>query len=302
MRSGGGRDGDRGRLRRRGCGERGPAGLPASSRSPPRASLVWWASLWQVATRSRATPTLVWAAFAVGAVIWGLVLPRSPRALAMAWICAAAASLTKNEGLTTALIIIAAIALRFRPSLLPGPTARRWAERAMLVLLPALPGLAWAGMMRLIGVHDAFFTTRSPEAGLTRAGGHRPRHGGYMHVAPLALAVLLAGCWFLRADRQRRPGEPGMAMDLLPGLACGHLRHVRVRRSRDPRLAVAQREPDHDLRLGGAVHGNRRLDGHRRTGRFRQRPRPRRSRSAPSQRAPAGSTRRSPPAPPAVTR
>lgn len=146
---------------------------------------------------------MVWAAFAVGAVIWGLVLPRSPRALAMAWICAAAASLTKNEGLTTALIIIAAIALRFRPSLLPGPTARRWAERAMLVLLPALPGLAWAGMMRLIGVHDAFFTTRSPEAGLTRAGGHRPRHGGYMHVAPLALAVLLAGCWFLRADRQR---------------------------------------------------------------------------------------------------
>ena len=27
---------------------------------------------------------LVWAAFAVGAVIWGLVLPRSPRALAVA--------------------------------------------------------------------------------------------------------------------------------------------------------------------------------------------------------------------------
>jgi hypothetical protein len=41
---------------------------------------------------------LVWAAFAVGAVIWGLVLPRSPQALAVACICAAAASLTKNEG------------------------------------------------------------------------------------------------------------------------------------------------------------------------------------------------------------
>ena len=35
----------------------GPAGLPASSRSPPQASSAWWASLWQVATRSRATPT-----------------------------------------------------------------------------------------------------------------------------------------------------------------------------------------------------------------------------------------------------
>jgi hypothetical protein len=146
---------------------------------------------------------LVWAAFAVGAVVWGLVLPRSPRALAVAWICAAAASLTKNEGLTTALIIIAAIALRYRPLSLPGPAARRWAERAVLVLLPALPGLAWAGMMRLIGVHDAFFTTGSPEARLTRAGATVLGMAQYLHVAPLALAVLLAGCWFLRADRQR---------------------------------------------------------------------------------------------------
>ena len=146
---------------------------------------------------------LVWAAFAVGAVIWGLVLPRSPRALAVAWICAAAASLTKNEGLTTALIIIAAIALRYRPFSLPGPMARRWAERARLVPLPALPGLAWAGMMRLIGVHDAFFTTRSPEARFTRAGATVLGMAGYLHVAPLALAVLLTGCWFLRADRQR---------------------------------------------------------------------------------------------------
>ncbi|MGH3288230.1 MAG: hypothetical protein ACRDPD_26705 [Streptosporangiaceae bacterium] len=152
---------------------------------------------------------LVWAAFAVGAVIWGLVLPRSPRALAVAWICAAAASLTKNEGLTTALIIIAAIALRYRPLSLPGPKARRWVERAVLVLLPALPGLAWAGMMRLLGVHDAFFTTGSPlatgspGARLTRAGATVLGMASFLHVAPLALAVLLAGCWFLRADRQR---------------------------------------------------------------------------------------------------
>ncbi|HTZ30063.1 MAG TPA: hypothetical protein VMC83_39070 [Streptosporangiaceae bacterium] len=146
---------------------------------------------------------LVWAAFAVGAVIWGLVLPRSPRALAVAWICAAAASLTKNEGLTTALIIIVAIALRYRPFSLPGPMARRWAERAVFVLLPALPGLAYAGMMRLLGVHDAFFTTGSTETPLTRATATVAGMARFLHVAPLALAVLLAGCWFLRADRQR---------------------------------------------------------------------------------------------------
>jgi hypothetical protein len=146
---------------------------------------------------------LVWAAFAAGAVIWGLVLPRSPRALAVAWICAAAASLTKNEGLATALIIVAAIALRYRPLSLPGPPVRRWAERAAWVLLPALPGLAWAGTMRLIGVHDLFFTSPAPETPLTRAGATILGMAGHLHVAPLALAVLLAGWWFLRADRQR---------------------------------------------------------------------------------------------------
>ena len=146
---------------------------------------------------------LVWAAFAVGAVIWGLVLPRSPRALAVAWICAAAASLTKNEGLTTALIILAAIALRYRPLSLPGPKARRWAERAVFVLLPALPGLAWAGTIRLLGIHDAFFTTAATETPLTRVTATVAGMAEHLHVAPLALAVLLAGCLFLRADRQR---------------------------------------------------------------------------------------------------
>jgi hypothetical protein len=146
---------------------------------------------------------LVWAAFAVGAVIWGLVLPSSPRALAVAWICAAAATLTKNEGLTTGLVIIVAIALRYRPLSLPGPAARRWAERAVFVLVPALPGLAYAGMMRLLGVHDAFFIAGSPESRLTRAGATVLGMARFLHIAPLALAVLLAGCWFLRADRQR---------------------------------------------------------------------------------------------------
>ena len=55
--------------------------------------------------------------------------------------------------------------------------------------------------MRLLGVHDAFFTTGSPETRLTRAGATVVGMAGYLHVAPLALAVLLAGCWFLRADR-----------------------------------------------------------------------------------------------------
>ena len=64
---------------------------------------------------------LLWAAAAAGAVIWGLVLPRSTQAVGIAWICAAVASLTKNEGLTTALIVLVLIAVRYRPLTLPGP-------------------------------------------------------------------------------------------------------------------------------------------------------------------------------------
>jgi hypothetical protein len=146
---------------------------------------------------------LLWAAAAAGAVIWGLVLPPSTQALGVAWICAVVASLTKNEGLTTALVILVLIALRYRPLSRPGPAARTWAERAAFVVLPALPGLTWAGLIRHIGVHDAFFRSASTETSLTRAEATMVGLAAHLAVAPVALAVLAAGCWFARTDRQR---------------------------------------------------------------------------------------------------
>ena len=152
---------------------------------------------------------LLWAAAAAAAVIWGLVLPRSTQALAVAWICAAVAGLTKNEGLATALAILVLIALRYRPLSLPGPMARRWAERTAFVVVPALPGLAWAGLARLMGLHDAFFKSASPESPATRAGATIAGMAAHLAVAPVDLAVLVAGCWFLRGDRERaRLGNP----------------------------------------------------------------------------------------------
>ena len=152
---------------------------------------------------------LLWAAAAVGAVIWGLVLPQSTQALGVAWICALVASLTKNEGLTTALVVIVLIALRYRPPTRPGPGARRWAERAAFVVVPALPGLAWAGLARLIGLHDAFFRLTSPESPATRAGATVAGMAAHLAVAPVDLAVLLVGCWLLRGERKRaRLGNP----------------------------------------------------------------------------------------------
>jgi hypothetical protein len=146
---------------------------------------------------------LLWAAAAVAAVVWGLVLPRSTQALGVAWICAAAASLTKNEGLTTALIILVLIALRYRPLNMAGPAPRRWAERAAFIAAPALPGLAWAALIRHIGVRDAFFKSASAQSPLSRAEATYSGMAAHLAVLPLAVAVLLAGCWFLREDRER---------------------------------------------------------------------------------------------------
>jgi hypothetical protein len=171
---------------------------------------------------------LLWAAAAVGAVIWGLVLPRSTQMLVVAWICAVVASLTKNEGLTTALALLILIAFRYRPLTLswvrrhrahpesrgfPGaaawPVARRWAERAAFAVVPALPGLVWAGQIRLIGLSDNFFRSPPTESSATRARATVDGIAAHLAVAPVAAAVLVAGCCFLRRDRERaRFGNP----------------------------------------------------------------------------------------------
>lgn len=160
---------------------------------------------------------LPWSAAAVAAIIFGLVLPVGTQNLLIAWICAAAASLTKNEGLTTAIAVIILIALRYRPVSLSWLrrvrhglefsaaaarlTARAWAERAALVVVPALPGLIWAGQIHLIGLRDAFFKSHSAESAAYRAGATVEGMAHYLGVAPVALGVLIVGCIFLRRNR-----------------------------------------------------------------------------------------------------
>jgi len=171
---------------------------------------------------------LLWAAAAVGAVIWGLVLPRSTQALVIAWICAGVATLTKNEGLTTGLALLVLIALRYRPLTLSWvrrlrrrsagqrfpdvaawPVTREWAERAAFVVVPALPGLVWAGLIHLLGIGDNFFKSPSPETLVLRAHATIDGMAVHLAVAPVAAAVLVAGCCFLRRDRERaRFGTP----------------------------------------------------------------------------------------------
>jgi hypothetical protein len=170
---------------------------------------------------------LLWSAAAAAAIVWGLVLPQSTQALGLAWVCAAVAGLTKNEGLTTALVVLVLIAIRYRPltlprlrrtglrasqgslSMLAWPGLRLWAERAAFVAVPALPGLAWAGLARHIGLHDAFFRSRSTQSVPYRAAATMSSMAAHLTIAPLAIAVLVAGCCLVRHDRDGgRLGNP----------------------------------------------------------------------------------------------
>jgi hypothetical protein len=163
---------------------------------------------------------LLWAAAAAAAVILGLVLPRAPQNLGLAWICAAVASLTKNEGLTTTLIYGVLIALRYRPIVLPwrrpadthaghGLASRsawlglRWAERAAFVILPSLPGLTSAWLARHLGLRNAFFGSKVPTVLSSRASATITGMLPHLTVVPVALLVTLAGCLVLNPERRR---------------------------------------------------------------------------------------------------
>lgn len=167
---------------------------------------------------------LLWAAAAAGAVSWGLMLPKSSQALGIACTCAAVASLTKNEGLATGVIALVLIAVRYRPvawarlAALTGrdhpsvgwrEAGRRWAERACLVVLPALPALAWAVLTRSLGIGDLFFKSSvffvppPRESIAERADVTFQGMAAHLAVAPVAAAMLLLGGLFLRRDRER---------------------------------------------------------------------------------------------------
>lgn len=158
---------------------------------------------------------LLWAAAAASAVVWGLVLPPSGQALGIAWICAAVAGLTKNEGFTTALILFVLIAFRYRPLTrqewrdlrarwLDRPAIRLWLERAVMVVVPALPGLAWVGLVHKLGLNNSFLATPSSESLATRAEATFSGMGVHFEaILPVAAGVLIVGWWFLRPDRER---------------------------------------------------------------------------------------------------
>jgi hypothetical protein len=175
---------------------------------------------------------LTWAAGGVAAVVYGLVLPRAPRYLVIAWLCATAASLTKNEGLLTAIMILFLIALRYRltpaglvrygrsessrtratgaadPS--SGTTPSSWRHRGVVALLAAIPTavvmaapcLVWALLVWRDGIRSDFFG-RAPETVSQRVPPTLVAFADHLHIVPVAVAVAIAGSLMLRGTRSR---------------------------------------------------------------------------------------------------
>jgi hypothetical protein len=158
---------------------------------------------------------LLWSAAAVAAVVYGLVLPRRGPNLRVAWMAATVAALTKNEGLSAALVVLALVAVRYVPPVdtpagrhLPArqasaaALARTWTRRGALASALVLPGALWAIVVKLEGVGSTFFgepTAGTPGSRLTTI---IPRLWAYLHVVPLALAVAIAGAVVVRAARR----------------------------------------------------------------------------------------------------
>ena len=150
---------------------------------------------------------LLWAAAAVAAILWGLVLPRGRPALMVASSCAIVASLTKNEGLVTAILILMLIAIRYqRPSFawhdaagMPALQARAksWGRCVVMWIAPTVPGLVWLAQMHILGVHNYFFGTPTVESLGVRTSATFKAMSNSEAILWVALLILAIGCiWF----------------------------------------------------------------------------------------------------------
>jgi hypothetical protein len=145
---------------------------------------------------------LAWTAPAVGAVVFGLALPRSTQNLAVAWLCATAAGLTKNEGFTTALVILILIAIRYGTRGSTQSSWRYWGGRAVWALLMVLPAATWSVLIRLYGVKSDFFAPGRAESVGYRMGPTISGMASYLGIVPVAGVVLILGVLFLSSRRK----------------------------------------------------------------------------------------------------
>ena len=213
---------------------------------------------------------LLWAASALAATIYGLLLPRSSSHLAIGWICVTVAALTKNEGLIVALMILALMSIRYIPAssqqevahheppegrfdltirktllgrieLVMPRTLAIWLTRLSLWLTMAVPSLLWPLLMKYEGIGSDFFGS-STESVIERFHPTVSAMADNLHILPVAAAVAILG-WLTLRRTPNGPRKSRMDLDRDRMVADYVDGDVRIRWPRNPLLVVHFNEP-----------------------------------------------------------
>ncbi len=157
----------------------------------------------------------IWSLAAVGAVAFGLQSRVDPSTRAAAAVLVLVAGLSKNEGLVTALALVALVGARaVGPDGLRGGR-RRWRGPVAVAAAEVAVLVWWPVLMHVIGARGA--TTTFTTSGATGSRASAVVHGmsPYLHVLVLALPLAVVGGLALPAVRRRA----GVGNDLWAWLA-----------------------------------------------------------------------------------
>ena len=157
----------------------------------------------------------IWSLAAVGAVAFGLQSRVDPSTRAAAAVLVLVAGLSKNEGLVTALALVALVGARaVGPDGLRGGR-RRWRGPVAVAVAEVAVLVWWPVLMHVIGARGA--TTTFTTSGATGSRASAVVHGmsPYLHVLVLALPLAVVGGLALPAVRRRA----GVGNDLWAWLA-----------------------------------------------------------------------------------
>ena len=158
---------------------------------------------------------MLWSVAALGATVYGLVLPRNAQGLLIAWLCIVVASLTKNEGTISCVFISLLIAARYigwqmarRGGPARGHSGRpvginltRWVRFLVMASIPMIPAVLWVGAVRLHGIQNSFFAGGSSQSPAFRLATASIGMSHYLYIALAALVVLALGGLTLRTRR-----------------------------------------------------------------------------------------------------
>jgi hypothetical protein len=158
---------------------------------------------------------MLWAATAVGAVGYGLVLPGRRHDLGAAVVLLAVAGLTKDEGYVTAMVIVALISLRAAASGWNAPERRWWPP--MVAGVGGEAGLAlWPVLTRILhAAPNAAAPGRRDGTDGSRLHDSVSSMAPHLHVLVLAVALAVVGTLLLRRTR----AVMGLGSELWPWLA-----------------------------------------------------------------------------------